>query len=189
MGAVEGAISAYGDDGYTVIGNDKPAGLCGSGLIDLVAWLCENGKIDSDGLLDNDFIIVPASESGTGEAITFTQTDVREVQLAKSAIYSGVKLLLKQSGLTFDQVDTLFLAGGFGNYINIDSAMRIGLIPPPLKERIISLGNTSGTGALAALKSTRFDDVMKMVISKSVLVELAGDDDFAMEFAMNMMFS
>lgn len=189
MGAVDGAISAYGEDGYTVIGNDKPAGLCGSGLIDLVAWLCDNRKIDSDGLLDSDFIIVPASDSATGEDISFTQSDVREVQLAKSAIYSGVKLLLKQSGLTFDEVDTLFLAGGFGNYINIDSAMRIGLIPPQLKERIISLGNTSGTGALAALKSTKFDDAMKKVISKSVLVELAGDDDFAMEFAMNMMFS
>jgi uncharacterized 2Fe-2S/4Fe-4S cluster protein (DUF4445 family) len=188
MGAVEGAISAFSDEGYDVIGNEKPVGLCGSGLIDLVAWLCEKGKIDSDGLLDQDFVIVPASASGTGIPISFTQADVREVQLAKSAIASGVKILLKQSGLTFDQVDTLFLAGGFGNYINIESAIRIGLIPPPMKERIIPLGNTSGTGALAALKSIRFDDAMHQVISKSMLVELANDEDFAEEFAMNMMF-
>ena len=188
MGAVEGAISAYGDEGYTVIGDEKPAGLCGSGLIDLVAWLFENKIIDSDGLLESDFTIVPASESGTGQVITFNQNDVREVQLAKSAIASGVNILIKQSGLSFDQVDTLFLAGGFGNYINIESAVRIGLIPPHLKDKIIPLGNTSGTGALAALKSTRFDEAMHKVISKSILVELAGDDDFAVEFAMNMMF-
>jgi len=188
MGAVEGAISAYGDEGYYVIGHEKPAGLCGSGLIDLVAWLCVKGRIDPEGLLKNDFVIAPASESGTGQDISLNQSDVREVQLAKSAIASGIKILLKQSGLTFDQVDTLFLAGGFGNYINIDSAVRIGLIPAQMKDRIISLGNTSGTGALAALKSTRFDEPMKSVISKSILVELATDEDFAMEFAMNMMF-
>jgi uncharacterized 2Fe-2S/4Fe-4S cluster protein (DUF4445 family) len=188
MGAVEGAISAYGDDGYSVIGDEKPAGVCGSGLIDLVAWLCEKGMIDSDGLLQDDFIIVPAIDSATGEDISLKQTDIREVQLAKSAISSGVNILLKQSGLQFDQLDTLFLAGGFGNYINITSAMRIGLIPPQLKDRIIPLGNTSGTGAIAALKSVRFDEAMQNVISKSILVELASDEDFAMEFAMNMMF-
>lgn len=188
MGAVEGAISAYGDEGYSVIGDEKPVGLCGSGLIDLVAWLCQNRKIDSDGLLDHDFTIVPSAESGTGEDISLNQTDIREVQLAKSAISSGVKILLKQSGLAFDQIDTLFLAGGFGNYINVESAIRIGLIPPQLKGKIIPIGNTSGTGALAALKSIRFDEAMQAVISKSILVELAMDDDFAIEFAMNMMF-
>jgi uncharacterized 2Fe-2S/4Fe-4S cluster protein (DUF4445 family) len=188
MGAVEGAISAYGENGYSVIGDEKPAGICGSGLIDLVAMLCEKGVIDSDGLLQDDYIIVPATESATGEDISLNQADIREVQLAKSAISSGVKILLKQSGLKFDQLDTLFLAGGFGNYINTTSAVRIGLIPLQLKDKIIPLGNTSGTGALAALKSVRFDEAMKAVISKSILVELASDEDFAIEFAMNMMF-
>jgi uncharacterized 2Fe-2S/4Fe-4S cluster protein (DUF4445 family) len=188
MGAVEGAISAFGDEGYTVIGDEKPSGLCGSGLIDLVSWLTSNGKIDSEGRLDHDFEIVSPSESGTGNAILFNQSDVREVQLAKSAIVSGVKILMKQAGLGFEKIDALFLAGGFGNYINTESAMRIGLIPAEMKERIITLGNTSGTGALAALKSTWFDESVRRVILKSVVVELANDEDFAMEFAMNMMF-
>ncbi len=188
MGAVDGAISAFGDDGYIVIGDEKAAGLCGSGLIDLVAWLCENGKIDQEGRMESDFIIVPAAESITGNDISFNQTDVREVQLAKSAIVSGVKILLKQSGLGFDKIDALFLAGGFGNYINTESAMRIGLIPPELRDKIIPLGNTSGTGALAALKSVRFDEAIRSVISRAVVVELANDEDFALEFAMNMMF-
>ncbi len=188
MGAVEGAISAWGDEGYDVVGNEKAAGLCGSGLIDLVAWLCESGRISNEGILDRDFIIVPAAESATGSDIIFNQADVREVQLAKSAIVSGIKLLLKQSGLAFGEIDTLFLAGGFGNYINTESAMRIGLIPPELKEKIIPLGNTSGTGALEALKSVRFDEATRSVLSRAVVVELASDEDFALEFAMNMMF-
>jgi uncharacterized 2Fe-2S/4Fe-4S cluster protein (DUF4445 family) len=188
MGAVEGAISSFSNEGCSVIGSEKPTGLCGSGLIDLVAWLVEYGKIDSVGLLENDFIIVPAAESGTGNNIIFTQNDVREVQLAKSAIISGVNILVKESGLSFDDLDTLFLAGGFGNYINTDNAIRIGLLPSQLKDRIIPLGNTSGTGALAAVKSVRFDEAMARVISSSVVVELANDEDFATEFAMNMMF-
>jgi uncharacterized 2Fe-2S/4Fe-4S cluster protein (DUF4445 family) len=188
MGAVEGAISAFGDEGYIVIGDEKPAGLCGSGLIDLIAWLCSNGKIDSEGILKNEFEIVPRSESLTGQAITINQTDVREVQLAKSAIASGIKILMKQAGCTFDQIDTLFLAGGFGNYINIESAVRIGLIPIEMKKRIIPLGNTSATGALAALKSVRFDEAVNRVRDRANLVELANDEDFTLEFAMNMMF-
>lgn len=188
MGALEGAISAYGDEGYTVIGHEKPAGLCGSGLIDLVAWLFTTGRINAEGLLHNDLEIVPACDSATGQAIILNQNDVREVQLAKSAIASGVKILLKQSGLGFEQLDALFLAGGFGNYINTESAMRIGLIPPEMQEIIIPLGNTSGTGALSALKSIWFDKAIRNVIEKSVVVELANDEDFAMEFAMNMMF-
>jgi len=96
--------------------------------------------------------------------------------------------LVKHSGLTFDKIDTLFLAGGFGNYINIESAMRIGLISPAMKDKIIPLGNTSGTGALTSLKSVKFDDILNKLISKASVVELAGDDDFALEFAMNMIF-
>jgi len=146
------------------------------------------GKIDPEGTLNHDFEIVSPSDSGTGYAILFNQNDVREVQLAKSAIASGIKILLKQSGLHFNQLDVLFLAGGFGNYINTESAMRIGLIPSEMKDKIIPLGNTSGTGALAALKSTWFDESVRMVTGKSIVVELANDEDFALEFAMNMMF-
>jgi uncharacterized 2Fe-2S/4Fe-4S cluster protein (DUF4445 family) len=188
MGAIEGAISSYGKEGFAVIGNEIPVGICGSGLIDIVAWLVENKIINSDGLLENDFIVVPATESGTGLAISLTQTDIREVQLAKSAIAAGINLLLKKSGLTFNQIDTLFLAGGFGNYINTESAVRIGLISSSLKNKIIPLGNTSGTGALVALRSVQFDFIVNKLISKTKLVDLAGDDDFAVEFAMNMMF-
>jgi uncharacterized 2Fe-2S/4Fe-4S cluster protein (DUF4445 family) len=188
MGAIEGAISAFGKNGFNVIGDDTPIGICGSGLIDIVAWLVENDVVKSDGLLENDFIVVPASGSGTGEVISLKQSDIREVQLAKSAIASGVNILLKSANLTFNKIDVLFLAGGFGNYINIESAIKIGLLSRAMHKKIIPLGNTSGTGALAALKSIRFDDLLNNVRSKAIVVELAGDEDFALEFAMNMTF-
>lgn len=188
MGAVEGAISAFSNDGYTVIGDEKPVGICGSGLIDIVAFLCDKGLIDTEGRLEKDYIIVPATQTDTEHAVYLTQDDVREVQLAKSAIASGIKILIKQAGISFDQIDTLFLAGGFGNYINTESAMRIGLLPSEMKEKIIPLGNTSGTGAILALKSVKFDNVIKELLGKTKHIELAADEDFALEFAMNMMF-
>ena len=188
MGAVEGAISAFSNEGYTVIGDEKPAGICGSGLIDIVAFLCENDRIDSDGRLKNDYIIATTVETGTEHSVYLNQDDIREVQLAKSALASGIKILIKQAGLSFDQIDTLFLAGGFGNYINTESAIRIGLLPSEMKDKIIPLGNTSGTGAIMALKSVKFDDVIKELLWKTKHIELAADEDFALEFAMNMMF-
>jgi uncharacterized 2Fe-2S/4Fe-4S cluster protein (DUF4445 family) len=188
MGAVEGAISAFTNDGYTVIGDEKPAGICGSGLIDLVAFLCDNRLVDTEGRLEKDYIVVPATETDTEQAVYLNQDDIREVQLAKSAIASGIKILMKQAGMSFDQIDTLFLAGGFGNYINTENAVRIGLLPSEMKEKIIPLGNTSGTGAILALKSVKFDDVISKLLRKTKHIELAADEDFALEFAMNMMF-
>ncbi|HBH84576.1 MAG TPA: hypothetical protein DDY34_12295 [Bacteroidales bacterium] len=90
--------------------------------------------------------------------------------------------------MNFDQIDALFLAGGFGNYINTGNAIRIGLLPAELKERIIPLGNTSGTGAILALKSVKFNEIIKELLGKTRHIELAGDEDFATEFAMNMFF-
>jgi len=188
MGAVEGAISAFSNEGYTVIGDEKPAGICGSGLIDIVACLCENGRIDTEGRLLNDYIIATEDETGAEQAVYINQDDIREVQLAKSAIASGIKILIKQAGLSFDQIDTLFLAGGFGNYINTENAIRIGLLPSEMKNKIIPLGNTSGTGAILALKSVKFDDVIKKLLERTKHIELAADEDFALEFAMNMSF-
>lgn len=186
MSAVEGAISVFGADGYSVIGNTVPVGLCGSGLIDVVAHLVENKLVQSDGLLSEDFVIVP----GTSEknSIVLTQQDVREVQLGKSAIMAGVKVLLKKASLTFEDLDALFLAGGFGNYIDLASAIKIGMLPKEMEHKTISLGNTSGTGALLALKSVQFDQIIQDVRNRSRYVELSDDEDFVMDYVMNMDF-
>jgi len=86
-------------------------------------------------------------------------------------------------------MDALFLAGGFGNYLNVESAMKIGLIPVRMKDKVISLGNTSGTGALLSLTSESFETgVIDEILHRTRYVELAEDDDFPLEFAMNMSF-
>ena len=188
MGAVEGAISAFGNYGYTVIGDEKPAGICGSGLIDIIALLLEEDRISKEGQLNEEYIVVPGNDTSSGISISLNQNDIREVQLAKSAIASGVRILLKQSGIGFEQIDALFLAGGFGNYINIESAVRIGLLPLEMKNKIIPLGNTSGTGAILSLKSVKFDEIIQNILGKTQHIELAEDEDFAVEFAMNMFF-
>jgi uncharacterized 2Fe-2S/4Fe-4S cluster protein (DUF4445 family) len=188
MGAIEGAISSFDKDGFYVIGGEKPSGICGSGLVDLIAYMVENGIISSDGLLENDYTVAESENTLNKKDIYLCPNDVREVQLAKAAIAAGLKILMKQAGIGFDKIDKLFLAGGFGNYINTENAIRIGLLPSELRDKIATLGNTSGTGAICALKSTQFDDVLQKLISKIIHVELANDDDFVMEFALNMAF-
>ncbi len=188
MSAVEGAISIFGTEGYHVIGNSVPAGLCGSGLIDVVAYLIENKLVQSDGLLSDDFVIVPEDHLSGTKRIVLTQQDIREVQLAKSAIMAGVNVLMKKASLTFEDLDALFLAGGFGSYIDVKCAVTIGMLPKEMEFKTISLGNTSGTGALLALKSVQFDEVIEDVVERSCYVELSDDEDFVLDYVMNMDF-
>jgi uncharacterized 2Fe-2S/4Fe-4S cluster protein (DUF4445 family) len=153
MGAVSGAISVFSNPGkYQVIGNCKPLGICGSGIVDIIAYLLVNDLIDETGLLKESFII------SAEKNIQVIQQDIREIQLAKSAIYSRVKILMNLAGLTFSDIDALYLAGGFGNYINIKSAIQIGLFPYELRDKIYPVGNSAGIGALQYLKSNDFEE-------------------------------
>jgi uncharacterized 2Fe-2S/4Fe-4S cluster protein (DUF4445 family) len=188
MGGVAGAIAAFSSGDYRVIGNEMPRGLCGSGLVDVVAFLLDSGFIDPTGLMPEPYAIVPENLSGTGKTISIDQRDVRQFQLAKSAIATGIIILLKQAGLTFDDLDALFLAGGFGNYLNVECAVKTGLIPLSMKEKVVNLGNTSGTGALLALRSTSFEAVLESILCHTRHIELSEDEDFAIEFALNMDF-
>ena len=188
IGGVNGAIAQYSSRGYNVIGDEKPLGICGSGLVDVVAYLIEYGLVDSNGFLENEFKIVSSDQSGKGNAITITQADIREVQLAKSAIATGINILIRQANLRFEDIDALFLAGGFGNYLNVESAMKIGLIPVQMKNKVISLGNTAGTGAILSLRSETFETILNDILQRTKHVELSQDDDFPLEFVMNMSF-
>ncbi len=186
MGGTQGAISAFDENGYTVIGDVRPAGICGSGLIDVVAYLLGNGKLDEEGFLEHDFTVVPGEETESGYPLTITRQDIREVQLAKSAIAAGLEVLLKHAELDVGLMDAVFLAGGFGNYIHPEAAMKIGLLPP--SDRIVPLGNASGTGALLALKSTMFDRVLEDLLERMHYIELSGHEEFSTAFAMHMNF-
>jgi uncharacterized 2Fe-2S/4Fe-4S cluster protein (DUF4445 family) len=183
MGAVNGAISSFtGPDKYQVIGNSVPRGICGSGIVDIAAYMLLNGLIDNSGLLKETFIIHPESK------IYVTQQDIREIQLAKSAIFSGIRTLMNTAQMTFNDIDALYLAGGFGNYININSAIKIGLLPDELGNRIFPVGNSAGIGALQYLKSEDFEEKVNITLEKSAYLELSDSDEFTVEFVMNMNF-
>jgi len=186
MGAVEGAISMFTKNGeiYT-IGNVKPVGICGSGIIDVVSYLLDNHLMNATGLLKEPFIIVNSTSYGK---IEISQEDIREIQLAKSAIYSGIKVLLKRAGLTFNDIHVLYLAGGFGNYMNIESAVNIGLLPDEIKDKTVAIGNSAGAGAIQALRSIDFHKRIKTVLSNVEYIELSSSDDFNLEFTLNMNF-
>ena len=189
MGAVEGAIMSYDGPGrFNTIGDTRPAGICGSGLIDLAAWLVREGLISADGYMAGNFTAATDGESGTRKEIHLTPADVREIQLAKSAVASGINILLSHAGLVPGDVDALYLAGGFGNYIRAESAAAIGLIPRELCDYAIPVGNTSGTGALLSLKSVSFDGILAEILSRMKNFELSDHPDFVMQFAMNMDF-
>jgi uncharacterized 2Fe-2S/4Fe-4S cluster protein (DUF4445 family) len=186
MGAVEGAISVFTSEReIQTIGNLEPIGICGSGIIDIVSYMLDNKIIDETGVLNASFNVLSGSPH---KNIEINQKDIREIQLAKSAIYSGLKVLLFRAGLTFNDVDALYLAGGFGNYINIDSAINIGLLPGEIKEKIHAIGNSAGAGALQSLRSVTFDERISKVLSISEYIELSNSDEFTMEYALNMNF-
>jgi uncharacterized 2Fe-2S/4Fe-4S cluster protein (DUF4445 family) len=138
--------------------------------------------------MEEDFILAPAAESGSGKPVLLTPADVRELQLAKAAVAAGINILLKFAGIEARSVEAVYLAGGFGNYIKKESAIRTGLLDDSFREKIIPIGNASGTGALTALKSEEFDSRINEMIEKMEYIELSSDPDFVTEYAMNMSF-
>jgi uncharacterized 2Fe-2S/4Fe-4S cluster protein (DUF4445 family) len=188
MPAVKGAISGYTQAGYQTIADAPPLGLCGSGLLDVISVLLDAGFISLTGELEQDFVIAPATDSGSGKAIRLIPGDVRELQLAKAAVAAGINILLKSAGIGAETVDAVYLAGGFGNYIKKESAIRTGLLDESYREKIIPIGNASGTGALTALKSEAFDSQVRQLLEKMHYIELSSDPDFVTEYAMKMSF-
>lgn len=180
-GAIERVqISPEGNVLYKTVGNVKAKGICGSGLIDLVAGLLEAGFIDRSGALQPEasprirerdglleFVIAPAQRSGTGKEIVITQADITNLLSAKAAIYAGALILIKALDLDFGDIDRVLLAGGFGNYLDREKAITIGLIPDLSLEKIRFVGNTSIIGAKLALLSQealeRGDEIAKSV--------------------------
>jgi uncharacterized 2Fe-2S/4Fe-4S cluster protein (DUF4445 family) len=178
MRAAFGAIDRVNVDRDIVVSTigDAPAlGICGSGLIDVVAVLLDLGIISKTGRLlvqpdrplpdaiaarlrhdDNgspEFVLVWAADSGNHLDIVLSQGDIRQLQLAKAAIMSGVQTLLQQGNQEGSDIDAFLLAGGFGNYINIRNARRIGLLPDLANDRIHFIANAAGLGAQMALLS------------------------------------
>ncbi len=149
-GAVDHVWLENGEICFHVIGDSRPLGLCGSGVLDLTAVLLELGTIQESGRM-------PCEAFTLCENVVLTQKDVREVQLAKAAIRAGIELLAETMGVRVRDIQKVFLAGAFGSYMNPRSACRIGMIPPVLAGRIEAIGNAAGEGAkLCALSREEF---------------------------------
>jgi uncharacterized 2Fe-2S/4Fe-4S cluster protein (DUF4445 family) len=175
MRAATGAISRVfvhqGTLQCKVIGEGEPRGICGSGLVDAVAAGLETGAIMPNGRLAQG-----AKEFSLSGAVKLWQSDVRELQLAKAAIASGLRILLDHSRASMDDIETVYLAGAFGNYVRAASAVRIGLLEMPI-DRVIAAGNTALRGGKLLLGRERFPELD--VIQH---VSLAADPDFQDRF-------
>jgi uncharacterized 2Fe-2S/4Fe-4S cluster protein (DUF4445 family) len=155
---------------YQTIGNVKPRGICGSGMILLLADLFLTGWIDPAGKLNRSkkspairvegrqarYIIVPAEESAAGKPITISEIDIENIIRAKAAIYSACALMLEQVGLGFNDIGNIYIAGGFGRFLDIEKAIMIGLIPDLPREKYRYIGNSSLMGAFLVLVSREY---------------------------------
>ena len=184
-GSIRGAIdSAKAKDGkiaFTTIQGYEAVGICGSGLIDLTAALLDLEWMDESGMLDDDEIVLSPT-------VTLSQKDIRQVQLAKGAIAAGIRSLAEEAGLSLKDISTLYIAGGFGSHLNLQSAGRIGLIPPELLDRTVILGNASLGGAQQLLLDRTALDAVRKIAKNSNCINLASSEAFTNAFVECMMF-
>ncbi|SCZ78120.1 ASKHA domain-containing protein [Acidaminobacter hydrogenoformans] len=190
MGGVSGAIDKVDFSwpcGYTTIGGVAPKGLCGSGLIDFCAELLREGKLSRPGrLLERDENDRYFLDEAAG--IFLSQKDVRELQLAKGAIHAAVEILMGMLGIGPEEIDQVDLAGGFGSFLNLESAEEIKLLPKGLMSRARVVGNAAGMGAVAALRSKEALKAIEAIKEKMEYVELSGLGDFQQAFIMKLGF-
>ncbi|MHB0875342.1 MAG: ASKHA domain-containing protein [Anaerolineae bacterium] len=202
MRATDGAVERVTiDDGsvrYQTI-NDRPAvGICGSGILDAVAQLYRAGVLDMKGgmtadharVRDNDggreFVLVPAAESAIGEDIVVTRGDVGQIQLAKGAMRSGINVLLQELGITAGDIKHFIVAGAFGSYIDVQSAIDIAMFPEIPLDRFEQVGNAAGAGARMALLSGAARARAVEIAKVAHYIELTNEPRFVQEFMTSM---
>nr|WP_304577750.1 ASKHA domain-containing protein [uncultured Acetatifactor sp.] len=175
VAVTEGRLKAH------VIGDAAAVGICGSGVVDAVACLLETGQLDDTGYLEEESAVIC-------EPVTFTQNDVRMVQLAKSAIHAGIRTLLHTAGLECAQVESLLIAGGFGSYLDVGNAAKIGLFPEEMLPCIRVVGNAALSGASMLLLNEDYRAVCEKYARDAKLVELSSNPYFADEYMERMLF-
>jgi len=183
-GSIVGAIDkVWLEDGRIAahtIGEGSAVGLCGSGLIDAVACFLENGLVDETGATDED-------ELPLRDGICLQPEDIRAVQLAKAAIAAGIETLMECAGTDVEEIETLYIAGGFGSHLNVESAARIGLIPAELAGKVKVLGNAALSGAAMLLLDRDRMEEIRRIKDVSKHVNLGGNPAFN-EHYMDQMF-
>ncbi|MFX0032077.1 MAG: ASKHA domain-containing protein [Candidatus Hodarchaeota archaeon] len=194
------------DVSFTTIKNRKPIGICGSGLVDAVAELLKSKLLTRSGnfnksLIELDrfqqkngkleFIIAQKYETSNGREITLSQKDIREIQMAKAAFFSGTKLIIDYLKKKYDQeckISQIFLAGAFGNYINKESAKFIGMIPDINSDKIFQIGNAAGIGAKHCLINKELRTKANIMLKTIDYLEIALEPNFQREYTEAMYF-
>ncbi len=182
---------------YQTIGGAPAVGLCGSGILDAVAQLYQAGVLDRGGRMglragvretgeEREFVLVPEEADGGRPAITITQKDVRQIQLAKGAIRTGIQVLLESRGLCEADIDKVIIAGAFGTYVDVASAIAIGMLPALPLDRFRQVGNAAGIGAVLALVSSSRRREAHEVARNAGYIELANSPDFMNIFTQAM---
>lgn len=188
---------------YRVIGNSKPRGICGSGLISLLAEMFLTGLVDKGGMINlalagicprvregehgPEYVVAWGSEAENGKDIAINNVDIDNLKRAKAAIYAGFTVLAQSVGVPLEMVEQILIGGSFGKYINVEKAVQIGLLPDMPWDRFKFLGNTSVQGAYLALLDWRNRDRIKDIASQMTYIELSADNTFYDAF-MSAMF-
>ena len=178
MSASDGAVYSYSADGIKTVGDAPVKGICGTGLIDIIAYLLKNGILDETGFMENDFEIA--------NGVVLTKADIRQYQLAKSAVYSAILTLIRLKDITFDDIEGLYISGGFSAKINVENAVLTGLIPRELKDKCIAVNNSS---LLGTVKYSYENNDLDAICNSSAYVDLSAEAVFSDLFIENMMFS
>ena len=179
-GAIDKVWAEAGEIQIHTIGEQHAVGICGSGLIDAVAVLLREELMDETGALDEDITFAPG--------VTLLQKDIRALQLAKAAIAAGIQTLLDGSGTTCEEIETFYLAGGFGSHLNLESAAAIGLIPRELVSKAKVIGNAALAGASRLLLDEAALPVIREIASSSRHYNLGGNPTFNANYMEQMLF-
>ena len=195
MRAAHGAIDSFEIErncesiDWTVIGDTKPVGVCGSGLISLLGELLKSGLVDRSGKFSdsvpadrrvkvgetNGFTLIRSEDTALGRNLVITESDIDNLIRTKAAIYSACDCILSNAGLDFSKVKKVLIAGGFGRFIDVADAIRIGLFPDIALSNFVYLGNTSLAGATLALLSNKYREELRALPGRMTYVELSND--------------
>lgn len=178
MSATDGAVYAYSDGKAKTVGNAPAKGVCGTGLVDVVAELLQNGTVDETGFMEcESFSVAPEVE--------ITQADIRQYQLAKSAVYSAIVTLIEAQKISFDDIEKMYVSGGFSAKINIENAVKSGLIPKELAAKCVAVRNSS---LLGTVKYACEKNDLAEFTENAVYIDLSSSPLFSDLFIENMMF-
>jgi len=185
---------------YQTVGDAPPVGLCGSGVLDGIAELRRIGVLRANGAMKSgnhsrvrgtgrgvEFLLVPAGERDAPRDLVINRQDVNEIQLAKAAIRAGIEVLLEEAGLEVEQVKRVVVAGAFGTYLDVGSALAVGMFPPLPRERFVQVGNAAGIGAKLALVSRRCRRVAEEIARRAEYVELTTHPRFVQVYTTALM--